>query len=330
MDDKYFKYLIEKHLNQACTPEEEKELMAWYDSLAVHEAFTPLLTEEEKQSLQAKMLDEIQSESGIRRSGLIRRLRLPYVLRIAASLVVLFASAAFLYYFIHRDAVYKADFGEIRTVLLPDNSEVILNGNSSLRYSHSAENGDAREAWLDGEAFFKVEKKNKQQRFIVHLADTLSINVIGTEFNVMKRASGTEIALVSGKIELNVSKNGQSAEIIEMNPNDVVSFKKNQTADAPQQITTSSIGNQLAWQQQKIILDDTSLAELTVILRETHGIEITAKEERTLSRKASGSIPIPKNKNQLMNNIIELYGLIIMADLSTEDHFVITDKKINK
>jgi ferric-dicitrate binding protein FerR (iron transport regulator) len=70
---------------------------------------------------------------------------------------------------------------------LPDNSTVILNANSSLRYQENWEAELLREVWVDGEAFFSVVHTHNHQRFRVNVTDDLKVEVLGTEFNVKDR-----------------------------------------------------------------------------------------------------------------------------------------------
>lgn len=66
-------------------------------------------------------------------------------------------------------------------IVLTDGTEVWLNSASNLRFPLSFP-GNTREVYLQGEAFFKVAK-NQKQPFIVH-TDQTEVKVLGTSFNV--------------------------------------------------------------------------------------------------------------------------------------------------
>jgi ferric-dicitrate binding protein FerR (iron transport regulator) len=56
-----------------------------------------------------------------------------------------------------------------------------------------------------------VKHLNTNQKFLVHTADRLTVEVLGTSFNVFKRPSGTRVVLQSGKVKLNIA-NAREAE----------------------------------------------------------------------------------------------------------------------
>ncbi len=80
--------------------------------------------------------------------------------------------------------------------LLPDNSELWLNSNSSLVYTEAADG--SRHAKLRGEACFKVAHNGTA--FEVEVPD-LTVRVLGTEFNVKESADATEVVLYEGSVE---------------------------------------------------------------------------------------------------------------------------------
>lgn len=89
--------------------------------------------------------------------------------------------------------MYATQYGEQRVVELPDHSVVSLNANSTLRFRNDwSQANTLREVWLDGEAFFSVQKQEGAAgpaKFIVHTND-LDVEVLGTRFNVSNRMAG--------------------------------------------------------------------------------------------------------------------------------------------
>ena len=100
-------------------------------------------------------------------------------LKIAAVFAVLFAS----YLYVNNlDTNISTQIAQKQTFLLPDDSEVVLNGNSTINYNKN--NWDKnRELNLDGEAYFKV---TKGQKFSIKTNDGV-VSVLGTQFNVFSR-----------------------------------------------------------------------------------------------------------------------------------------------
>ena len=54
---------------------------------------------------------------------------------------------------------YATNYGEIKTIMLPDSSQVTLNANSNLSFNTGRSTNNPREVWIEGEAFFTVRKK---------------------------------------------------------------------------------------------------------------------------------------------------------------------------
>ncbi len=80
--------------------------------------------------------------------------------------------------------------------VLPDSSELWLNGNSSLVYTEAADG--SRRAELRGEACFRVVRNGTA--FEVEVPE-LTVRVLGTEFNVKEYADVTEVTLYEGSVE---------------------------------------------------------------------------------------------------------------------------------
>jgi ferric-dicitrate binding protein FerR (iron transport regulator) len=91
--------------------------------------------------------------------------------------------------------------GKPNTVYLSDGSVVRLNAATTLRYP-SGFDGDRREIYLDGEAYFEVAK-NEAKPFVVRLKQQ-DITVLGTSFNVEARHSEsyTIVTLQEGSVSL--------------------------------------------------------------------------------------------------------------------------------
>ena len=84
-----------------------------------------------------------------------------------------------------------------RRLILPDGSTVLLNRNSSVRYSNSF-SGETREITLNGEAFFDV-KPNAKQPFIIHAQDT-DVRVVGTSFGVRAYDRNVRVSVKTGRV----------------------------------------------------------------------------------------------------------------------------------
>ncbi len=91
---------------------------------------------------------------------------------------------------------------------LPDGTKVWLNAATTFRYPNTF-NGAERRVELIGEAYFEVAKNTKQP-FIVSLADSNVVTVLGTHFNVnaYPEDQGKKITLLEGKVRVQNKERG--------------------------------------------------------------------------------------------------------------------------
>ena len=100
-------------------------------------------------------------------------------LRIAAIVTVLFSGY---FYYNSINTIVSTQIAQKQTFLLPDNSKVVLNANSTIDYNKNNWKNN-RELNLEGEAYFKV---SKGQKFSIKTNDGV-VSVLGTQFNVFSR-----------------------------------------------------------------------------------------------------------------------------------------------
>jgi transmembrane sensor len=90
---------------------------------------------------------------------------------------------------------FKTTFGEQKTVVLLDGSEVELNAKATLNYKNKNWNSD-RKVTLKGEAFFKV---NKGSTFQVE-TENGTVTVLGTKFNINSQSNFFSVQCYEGKV----------------------------------------------------------------------------------------------------------------------------------
>jgi ferric-dicitrate binding protein FerR (iron transport regulator) len=210
-------------------------------------------------------------------------------LAIAASLAGLIALGAGLWVWWQRDVTYQTAYGETKIIELPDGSKVTLNTNSTIRIKHAWNAGTPREVWLEGEAFFKVIHQENNQKFVVHTQDQVNVEVLGTEFDVLKRESKTEVFLKSGKVRLTVPQVTGNQEVI-MKPGDLAVFK-NKHLELQKAIPKDTV-KAIEWTKNRLVFDNITVEEMVVRLREMYGLEVEVSEKELLQKRIWGTAPI--------------------------------------
>lgn len=134
--------------------------------------------------------------------------------------------------------IYTAAAGEKKTVILPDNTKVMLNSGAKLMLSDDF-NETERRVDLDGEAFFDVAR-NPEKLFIVCCRDNEYI-VRGTSFNVSSYVNDrfSIVTLHTGRLEARVHD-----DVIMLKPGDELRIDRNMNQITKQ---TVDISNSAKW-----------------------------------------------------------------------------------
>lgn len=311
MDKDRLLYLLEREKTGENSAAEKKELDDWYQSPEGRPAFTDGLSDPALSALEEKMWSKIQEEGSNVSELLVeisRRSFMGYWTRIAATVSILVIAGIGIYLFrqFNGAVVERTGFGETRVISLPDGSEVTLNGNSTLSYD--AQWTNLREVHLEGEAFFKVVHTASHSKFRVRTDSDFSLDVLGTQFNVSKRKSGTRVVLNEGKVQCNLGGPAHNALILK--PGEMVQFAEKPSDYVKERVEASAYS---AWKDHKLIFNNTSLREIVVLLQDTYGLETEVSEPDLLSRQISGSVPTD-NVGLLLEGIAEASAVSIQRE----------------
>jgi transmembrane sensor len=99
---------------------------------------------------------------------------------------------------IERRSTYETGIGDQRLVALSDGSKIELNSRSKLkvRFTERERTVDL----LEGQALFRVAK-DKARPFMVRSGDAV-VRVLGTQFDVYKKRTGTVVTVVEGRVAI--------------------------------------------------------------------------------------------------------------------------------
>jgi ferric-dicitrate binding protein FerR (iron transport regulator) len=198
--------------------------------------------------------------------------------------------------------------GEIKNLLLPDSSKVIMNGSSTLRYTSNIHKAPSRDVWLTGEAFFEVKKPaGKNRQFVLHNGDLL-VQVLGTSFNVRQNGAATNVTLNNGSLRIGLKNDPGS--ILTLQPGDFVQY-----SDKDKHILRKHVHAKLysAWIHGLIQVDSLPIASLAALFQDVYGFDFQAAY---LSPDSciSGSLNM-KNSETLLKSIASLvHAEVIKTD----------------
>jgi ferric-dicitrate binding protein FerR (iron transport regulator) len=212
----------------------------------------------------------------------------------AAAIILLLVGLTF-WSATNKKKALESAYGRVMNYSLPEGSEVTLNSNSKVLINKEWKNTD-REIWLQGEAFFKVQKLPSKNKFVVH-TQNMDIIVTGTQFNVISREEETSILLTEGSVTI-LTKDGMK---VNMKPGEFVKIENNKPAKKT--IDQQSV---LAWKQLKISFENTSMNQVAKIISTHYGVKVQLSDEAIGQKKISGIMP--NDSMDILINALEATG----------------------
>jgi transmembrane sensor len=186
------------------------------------------------------------------------RFRTPLALgaSVAAAAVLMLALGVGL--FLHlKPQRYETAVGEQRSVVLSDGSLVTLNTASTVEIRFVRDHRLVR--LVTGEALFQVAHDTARP-FDVTTGDT-TVRAVGTQFNVDRRATGTTVTVVEGRVAVMTATGDATDEAQSRLPLEA----GEQVVLAPlraRQVVHADVANAIAWTQRKLIFEHRPLAEV--------------------------------------------------------------------
>ena len=146
---------------------------------------------------------------------------------------------------------------ETRSIILPDQTEIMLNRYSSLTYPERFRGKD-RKVQLQGEAYFEVSK-DAAHPFKVE-AGAVMVQVLGTHFNIDAYPEDIQVktTLLEGSVA--VSLIGKAEERLILSPNESAVYNKDKKS-----LTLHSEKNatrEIAWRNGTLLFKSTPLQEI--------------------------------------------------------------------
>lgn len=300
-----FDDLIEKYLSGQASPEEEKRIDDFFQ------------VQERKQTLEHyKLSDEMWSaiHRKVRESkpvfstdtemvesrSFLRRMLIP--ISVAASLLLIGLVGYRLFFGSDQSSVpmleARTEKGQKAIITLSDHSVVYLNSESTIRYPETFEEGK-REVILTGEAFFEVAP-DKTKPFLVHTG-AVTTQVLGTSFNINTFSpSDIRVTVASGKVKVSTetgSGTDTASNAVILLPNQQAIYNAHRRELKTAEV---DIDRFIAWKNNSLYFDDTSLDEAAVQLGRWYDVTIVFENDRIRNCRING-----KFKDATLSTVLE-------------------------
>ncbi|SFE45063.1 FecR family protein [Chitinophaga sp. CF118] len=179
---------------------------------------------------------------------------------------------------------------------LSDGTEVTLNSATKLKFPFTFE-GDKREVYLEGEAYFNIAKSVNP--FIVHTSKG-DITVLGTEFNVNTYTKDVlKTALVKGAV--NVSFNNK---VVRLKPGEELTWNKDEhtITELDERIT-------LSWIQGVLYFHNTPLSEIALMIERWYAVPVQIDDNTLAAEPFTGNL----EKTQPLDDFLKpMKGIVKM------------------
>lgn len=294
MNQHEFDILLQKYLAGTCSPEEERQVLAWSEKVHAH-APGPL-TGIEQTAIERKIWKKI------RQNALpVPQWHTPLVrigMGIAAAVLLTAAlylarpgmfgrteSASETHSKPGRPAaphlkdylIVKNTTGAERALTLEDGSVITLARESMLRYPRHFDPKN-RQVELEGEAIFNI-KRDTSRPFFVYSGELVT-QVLGTSFKVTSfgHARTIEVQVLSGKVSVyeNQEKSAENRNGVILRPNQKITFDKEAKKLVPE-LVEAPVLVEPAVQQREFAFEESALQTVLAALQKAYDVEIVVE-----------------------------------------------------
>ncbi|TKC62167.1 DUF4974 domain-containing protein [Pedobacter hiemivivus] len=186
--------------------------------------------------------------------------------------------------------------GQRSVIKLPDGTKVWLNSDSRLIYP-VAFSGDAREVYLEGEAYFDVSH-DKKHPFYVH-ANKMDIKVLGTEFYVSSSANSDRnyAVLVEGSIAFSTGSwlNKIERQLVS---GQRINYDLKENKLLISEVKTAEFQS---WKEGFVDVNSESLDLIIQRIAKYYNIEISTQQLDLSNEKFSGRLDFQRSADDVLN-----------------------------
>ncbi len=196
----------------------------------------------------------------------------------------------------------EIEWGHMSKMTLSDGTQVWLNAGTTFEYPTTF-NSKERLVSLNGEAQFKVSHSNDIP-FEVQTESGV-VKVYGTTFNVSSYEDDPDFVVTL--VEGNVGVETINGDLLgTLSPSEQITINKKSGEAQIQEVNTQFYSS---WIEGKILLENTTLSELSKILKRWYNVDITIQGEGTADIEISGTILKGKPLDLFLKILERMYGV---------------------
>jgi transmembrane sensor len=207
------------------------------------------------------------------------------------------------------------EIGQNLELPLVDGSRVRLNTASTISVMFD---GQKRQILLEkGEGLFEVAKDEKRPFEVV--AGRTTVRAIGTRFSVILFPDGrTDVTVFEGVVEVVTEQSQKTTQPLRLGVGQTMTVQAEKIA--LQQLSNVSLANKLAWQEDRIVFDNITLAEAVTQVNRYSKLPLQIKDPELMNLHITGSFSTPEIQI-FIRSLEQGFGLYVEK---TADFYVIT------
>lgn len=240
-------------------------------------------------------------------------------IKVAASILLIGFTAAFLYFNVSRVAVkYKTlvmPYGKKGSLHLSDGSTLEVNSGTKISFPVKFAE-DKRLLKIEGEAFFEIAK-DKSRPFIIE-AGELEIQVIGTSFNLKsyKNEGVIELGVKTGSVSITnkILSDSSLSNIFYLEPGDLMSFNVLENTFEKKKVDIDLL---TSWTDETLVFNNKNLSEVATMLQRWYNIPVKLENDMLKNCEFIGEY-----KNESLQNILEALKFSVGIEYLIKDNEV--------
>ncbi len=330
VNDKY-EALIMSYLDGQCSAEEARELLLWvaeseenrlyfnalkdqYEVWNLTDFAMPELDEADVEAaldaVNAKIDAIEETETKVVQMPWLRR-NYKYVSGVAAAFLIALFVGFLVRNSFNSTVTYAFNGQNESSFVLPDNTSVNFNSESSLSYTkHFAESD--RSVDFEGVAYFDVTK-DENLPFVLH-CNNMDVEVLGTSFllNAEKNAERYTLDLYTGKVKMTAfDKKGSILSVVEINPGERGVW--NATANELKTMSYSEVKEDELLTEHVLVFNNEKLSKIVEALEYIYKVEIDLGESC-----ASKKLTARFSDDESIDEVLETIALVSEVTVTKE------------
>lgn len=286
--------IIDRVLSKAASPEEARQVAAWFATDEGQEYFSQRY-DRESYLLNEKIIEEWldhEIPTAQMKNRFLSQLNLrmrTFRFRVAAAVIIPFLLLAGAFTFVvSRSGVFQSEemaefvvpFGEQLNIVLQDGTQVQLNSGSRLEYPKTF-GFFSRKVKLTGEAYFSVAKE-RTRPFEVDLND-IKVRVTGTHFNVEAYSDDNKIKVALEEGSVNIADNGNHSYPLKVGQS--AEYDKLSRVCSIKEVPDMTLHT--AWRTKSLNFYRTPLKDIIKTLERQYEVQFQVKDSSLLSTRFS-------------------------------------------